>query len=98
MSPGQLAEGMQRLHHAGTLRPAGASTSRKAHDGDLAGAQRSHPAIAQTARAILALLRGEVRDVFIAHVLDGGIRREAILREPDEPRAEVAANLVVQFT
>ena len=80
MTAGQLAEGMQRLHHPRSLRPAAADARRHRHHGRLAPPQGIEPAL--PARLVAGLFVGE-GDVFIVHVLDRGGGGETVLRQAD---------------
>ena len=88
---GQPGERMQRLDHAGALRPAAAHAGGQRHHGRLAAPQRLE--------AGLGVFAGDaapgVGHVPGQHVLDHARRRQAVLRQADQAPAQVVANAFV---
>ena len=96
VAPGETAEGMQGLDHAGPLRPAAARPGRQGDDGHLARGQRRRTAARQcvigAAGAVAASITSSA-----AHVFDHGAGRQAVLGQPDAAGPQVGADLLVQL-
>jgi hypothetical protein len=86
----QAGKGMERLDRAGSLGPAAARAGRQGHHGDPPFAQGTFAAIA------VLVVNGKRGDhVPGAHILDGGRRGQAVLRQSDAPGPEILADAFV---
>jgi hypothetical protein len=87
----QLAEWVQRLHHAGALRPAAAHARGQGDHGQLASRQGLHsrpPVIGGQGSE-------RIHDILLLRIADVGVHGQAVLRQADAAVFQVGADLLV---
>src|SRR5207245_10025663 len=94
MPAGQIAEGIQRLHHAGPSCPAGAGAAGESNHGYLSGPQSFHTQFGES----LVDRAGRVKNISGLNVLNGDAGGKPVLRQADAPAPQIGLDAVVLHT